>query len=215
VKRSVKKGEKLGIQDFYYAFPNATGQLVANDVSKYINYTTKSAISKDGPVIKGALTIEDTREKIYAIVKSVHALLIKSGIAVPTSVNMEISHHYGLSKFYSYGMCMFTIVNRGYCKKLLVMLPGQCHPTQYHKKKEETFNILYGTFVVTLNGKKQMCNPGDVVVVERGVRHIFATKTGGVLEEISSTHYLNDSFYSDPAISRNPNRKTFITHWTI
>lgn len=215
VKRAITKGERLRINDLYYAFPNVDGQLVANDISKYIYYTAKKAIAKNGPVMKEALGIQDTREKIYAIVKSVHSLIKKSGIAVPQTIDMEISHHYGLSKFSKYGMCMFTVVNREYCKKLLIMLPGQSHPSQYHKKKEETFNILYGSFVVILDGKKHVYKPGDVIVVERGVRHIFGTKTGGILEEISSTHIKDDSYYEDKKIMENKDRKTYISFWVI
>jgi hypothetical protein len=34
-----------------------------------------------------------------------------------------------------------------------------------------------------------------------------------VIEEISSTHIKDDSGYSDPAISRNDQRKTYVTNW--
>ena len=30
---------------------------------------------------------------------------------------------------------MLTVVNRNYCKKLLVIFADQTHPEQYHKKK--------------------------------------------------------------------------------
>ena len=36
---------------------------------------------------------------------------------------------------------------------------------------------------------------------------------GGILEEISSTHFVNDSFYTDKKIALNKNRKTFVTFW--
>jgi N-acetylneuraminate synthase len=34
-----------------------------------------------------------------------------------------------------------------------------------------------------------------------------------VIEEISSTHYKEDSFYTDESINQNPNRKTLLTYW--
>jgi N-acetylneuraminate synthase len=49
--------------------------------------------------------------------------------------------------------------------------------------------------------------------VQRGVKHKFHTDTGVVFEEISSTHIRDDSFYSDPAIEANRDRKTYLAHW--
>ena len=43
--------------------------------------------------------------------------------------------------------------------------------------------------------------------------HEFRTTTGAVIEEISSTHTLNDSTYSDPSIASSELRKTFVTNW--
>ena len=56
-----------------------------------------------------------------------------------TSSKLEISHHYGIKYFYKIGMCMITIYNDLYCKKLLFLLHKQKHPEQYHKLKQETF----------------------------------------------------------------------------
>ena len=108
---------------------------------------------------------------------------------------------------------MITVVNRDYCKKLIVQMPGQKHPAQYHKIKEETFNVLHGNLNISLDGKEQDHGPGNVVVVERGVVHEFSTDTGAVFEEISSTHAVDDSFYVDTSIMQNKARKTMVTHW--
>jgi quercetin dioxygenase-like cupin family protein len=93
------------------------------------------------------------------------------------------------------------------------VLPSQSHPEQYHKVKEETFHVLYGTVKLTLNGTERLCSPGEIITVERGVKHIFSTTTGAIIEEISSTHLKDDSYYTDPAVTQNKNRKTMITHW--
>jgi mannose-6-phosphate isomerase-like protein (cupin superfamily) len=108
---------------------------------------------------------------------------------------------------------LLTVVNRGYCKKLLVSLPAQHHPEQYHLKKEETFHVLFGEVHLYLNGKKKICLPGDVINIEPGVRHAFTSPNGSIIEEISSTHFKDDSFYSDASIMTNKNRKTFLTYW--
>ncbi|MBF0321902.1 MAG: cupin domain-containing protein, partial [Magnetococcales bacterium] len=134
-------------------------------------------------------------------------------VIVPGQADLEISHHYGIERFDEVGISMITVVNRQYCKKLIVVLPGQSHPEQYHKQKEETFHTLHGTLNLVLDGKLRICRPGDVVTVEKGVRHAFSSTDGAVLEEISSTHFVDDSFYVDPDIAKNPSRKTFISFW--
>lgn len=211
VKEAVKKGDLIDIKNVFFAFPNQSGQLVANDMSKYKNYYAKEDIKKNGPVI--TVKVEDNREEIYEIVKKIDKFLEKANVIFPNKVDLEISHHYGIEKFDKFGLCMITCVNRDYCKKLLVVFPGQVHPTQYHKQKEETFHILYGKFVVTLDGKKYTYEPGDVVTIKPGVKHSFTTKDGGIMEEISSTHFTNDSFYTDEKIALNKNRKTFVSYW--
>ena len=51
---------------------------------------------------------------------------------------------------------------------------------------------------------------GDVVTINPGTRHEFMTEVGAVVEEISSTHYRADSYYSDPVIEQNANRKSIV-----
>ena len=149
----------------------------------------------------------DTREIMTDVVSRVKDLLTKSNVVVPNHAKLEISHHYGLERVNEYGITMITVVNRAYCKKLIVVLPGQKHPTQYHKVKEETFNVLYGDLTLELDGVSQTCRPGAGVLVPRGVQHSFHSETGAVVEEISSTHSTDDSFYLDPAIGKNTQRK--------
>ena len=115
--------------------------------------------------------------------------------------------------FSKFGLLLLNVVNRNYCKKLLVILPGQSHPEQYHKQKEETFHILFGEISLKLDGKLRTCIPGDVITILPKVHHAFSSKCGAVIEEISTTHYNNDSFYSDPAIMENKQRKTLLTYW--
>lgn len=212
-KSDIKREDLLTSENIFYAFPNTDKQLLANDISKYnLFYATKN-INKNDPVINVKLNKE--REKIYSIVTSIGKIIKNSGVIIPDQVDLEISHHYGIEKFNKIGLTMITVVNRDYCKKLLIMLSGQFHPVQYHKKKEETFHFLYGEFDVILDKKKFKCKPGDVITVEPGIKHSFSTKTGGILEEISSTHFINDSFYVDKKITNNKNRKTFVTFWKI
>jgi len=150
---------------------------------------------------------------VLAAVTAVRELLKEGNIVVPGQSELEISHHYGMERFAEYGLIMMTVVNREYCKKLIAMLPGQTHPEQYHEKKEETFVILHRRMTIWLDGKAIEAGRGDVVTVQRGVRHKFHSAEGVVFEEISSTHHADDSFYTDAAINANPQRKTLLTHW--
>jgi len=213
VRRDVEAGQVLTSEDIYFAFPPEEGQFTANDWSKYSQFKTLTKITKDNSVNPKNSALTNARNKIQEIAQKVKAIINASKITIPGGVDMEISHHYGLEKFEKFGLVLLTIVNRGYCKKLLVTLPGQQHPEQYHEKKEETFLILYGEVHMKLNGEERVCLRGDIINIEAGVRHAFSSPNGSVIEEISSTHYKDDSFYTDSSISNNKNRKTLLTYW--
>lgn len=213
VKKSVKKGEFIDRSNMYFAWPNISGQILANDISKYNKFQALEDISSDGPIMNNSIKIDNTRAKIWDIVQDVKNYLNTTNVVYPGEAQLEISHHYGIEKFYETGITMITVVNREYCKKLIIVLPGQNHPEQYHKKKEETFVVLHGEVKLTLDGSTKILKPGDIVTIEPQVKHIFTTDTGCIIEEVSSTHYVDDSYYTDPEISKNKNRKTFVKHW--
>ncbi len=212
-RRDLESGTRIRNEDIYLAFPAQPGQVTANDWSKYRIYTLTSDVAADAPLTPENASCRDVREDIWTIVQRVKEVLARGSIVVPGKADLEISHHYGIENFYQTGITMITVINRDYCKKLIVVLPGQSHPEQYHRKKEETFMILEGELVLTLDGVEQICRVGDVVTVAPGVRHAFTSSTGTVIEELSSTHYPDDSFYTDETINGNPNRKTMLTYW--
>jgi len=211
--RIIKAGELLSTKDIYFAFPPDENQFTANDWSKYAQYTATADIAKNGAVSPGNAKLHDQRDMVWDIVQNIKKLLKESGITIPGRTELEISHHYGIERFREAGLTMLTVVNRAYCKKLLILLPGQNHPEQYHCQKEETFHVLYGDIELALDGTTSQCKPGDVITIDPGVRHFFRSTNGAVIEEISSTHYKNDSFYTDPAIGANRNRKTMLSYW--
>tara|TARA_Y100001938_G_C8100002_1_gene440972 strand:- start:3576 stop:5066 length:1491 start_codon:yes stop_codon:yes gene_type:complete len=213
LKRDIKKGEVISRDDVFYAFPCQEGQILANDMSKYTQFAAQKDFTVNDALYSSETTEINLRSKIYEIVQNVKSFLVSSEVVYPGEAKLEISHHYGIDSFYEVGTTMITVVNREYCKKLIIALPGQSHPEQYHKKKEETFLVLYGDVDLYLDDEYLKLGRGDVVTVEPGVRHRFSTTDGCVIEEVSSTHYLNDSFYTDERISQNKDRKTFITHW--
>jgi N-acetylneuraminate synthase len=125
------------------------------------------------------------------------------------------AHHYGIRNFREFGAVIINCINRQYCKKLIVQLPGQHHPSHFHKRKEETFQVLSGELFVDLDGHKHHLYPGDTLLVQPGVWHEFWTETGVIFEEVSTTHYNDDSFYKDKQINRMERHqgKTVVDNW--
>lgn len=212
-RRAIRAGEVVRAEDVYFAFPPEEGQYTANDWSKYAIFTAQADIATDGAISPSNTELRDQHAKVWEIVQRVRSQLAASHVVVPARVDLEISHHYGLNRFDEVGMAMLTVVNRSYCKKLLMLLPGQTHPEQYHQQKEETFHVLHGEMTLKLNGEERVCRPGDVITVEPGVRHAFYSAQGVIIEELSSTHFSNDSFYTDEAINANRDRKTLLSYW--
>ena len=105
---------------------------------------------------------------------------------------------------------MINIINHSYCKKLIIMLPGQKHPAQFHKKKEESFFILRGSINLVLDKKKYYLKTGDLKTVKKRQVHFFSTKKGAIIEELSTTSTKSDSYYLDKKIVENKKRKSFI-----
>jgi sialic acid synthase SpsE/mannose-6-phosphate isomerase-like protein (cupin superfamily) len=213
VKDAVAAGEGVNPENLFFALPNIAGQLVAQDFSKYTQYATIEGIAANGAVMQANVTSRDMRQNILDIVHDVKALIKKSKVQVPGWCELEISHHYGMERFRECGLAAFTVVNRDYCKKLMIVLPGQKLPEQFHKEKNETYHILYGDATVVLAGKETAHKANDIVTIPHGLKHSFWTKNGTVIEEVSSSHVAADSWYTDESITNNPKRKTFVTHW--
>jgi sialic acid synthase SpsE/quercetin dioxygenase-like cupin family protein len=212
-RRAIASGSVIQGEDVFFALPAAPGQLVANDLSKYTQYQAVRDYAPDEPIWHSGIAATDTRSLVHGIVRDVKSLLKTSHAVVPTQLELEISHHHGIEKFRSVGSGMITVINREYCKRLVIMLPGQRHPEHWHTQKDETFHLLHGEIELVLGGERRRCVKNDVIVISRGVKHEFRSSTGAVIEEISSTHSRDDSEYTDPAIGLNGARKTYVTNW--
>ena len=213
-KGPIKKGEKINLVNTFLAIPNDNTQIVANEMSKYSEYTANKDCNVNEPILLSSITITNLRDKVLRIVNQVKDLLIESRVALPNRMEMELSHHYGIDKFEEWGATIINCINREYCKKLIILLPGQKHPIHFHSKKEETFHVLFGDMFVHLDGQERECKTGDMVIVERDKKHSFSSKNGTIFEEISTTHYKDDSFYDDKNVINNKNRKTALTFWS-
>jgi sialic acid synthase SpsE/uncharacterized cupin superfamily protein len=212
-KKHIKKNEVLVKEDVFFAIPTGEQQLTANDMSKYSQICALREIKLNEPITNDNSEYYNNFENVSEIVNKISRFVKNTNVTVPKNTELELSHHYGIEKFYEFGLSMITVVNREYCKKLLILLPGQCHPEQYHKVKEETFHVLFGNIKLTLDGVEKDYSAGDVVTIEPETKHIIYTDSGAIIEEISSTHCSDDSFYTDEKINFNKNRKTFIPFW--
>jgi sialic acid synthase SpsE/mannose-6-phosphate isomerase-like protein (cupin superfamily) len=210
-KRDLKKNELLSEENCYFAFPCEEGQLTSGEFGKLrAKYSTSKAYKKDQALFE--TTPEDTYHQVRTIIHEAKGMLAEANVVLSLDAQIELSHHFGLSDFRNHGCLLVSMVNREYCKKIIVVFPNQSHPEQYHVKKEETFHILWGDLTLTLNGIKYTLKKGDIKTLERGVRHSFISENGCIFEEISSTHYRSDSFYLDPKIDEQDPmaRKTVI-----
>lgn len=208
-KKPIKAGETINTDDIFLAFPCQPGQLVANKLSKYnqITVATKD-IGVNEAVMMDNVQIADQYGEYHDYMYKCIDILKESNVVVPVNSTCEMSHHYGLKEFEKTGVTIIDCVNREYCKKLLIVFPGQSHPIHHHKKKEETFTVLYGSLDVVCNGEMTHVERGESMVVERGVNHSFSSTEGCVFEEISTTHYMDDSFYEDEEEFVSPRKTT-------
>lgn len=212
-RHHVKKGERIDLANAFLAIPNLENQLLANDMSKYIEFTANRDFKPNEPLMLIDLSVRDQRKRVMQIIGNVRQIIFDSKVNLPKKLHFELSHHYGIEGFEEWGATIINCINREYCKKLIIMLPGQKHPVHHHKIKEETFHVLYGDMRINLNDEERENKSGDLIVVERGVRHSFCSGNGAIFEEISTTHYKDDSFYEDERIVNNRNRKTEMIFW--
>ncbi len=215
VKKKISPKTKISRNDVFFSMPLNNGQLSSGEFKNGIKLKKKLEIGK--PIFINNL--EKVLPKDSLIIKeSIHeikAMLHKAKIHLDTSFEIEYSHHYGIKNFRKTGAVIINCINRKYCKKIIIMLPNQKHPAHFHERKEETFQILDGSLDVYLDGKHRFLKEGETCLIQPGVWHSFSSSNGCIFEEISTTHYNDDSFYKDKHISemKREDRKTIVENW--
>lgn len=215
VTRSVKAGGQLSRGHVQFAMPCLAGQLASGKWRDGMR--TTQALKRDAAVMEADIEAPAPTTDAYVkeAIHDVKALLNEAGVPLNSDFEIEYSHHHGLENFRRTGCVIINCVNRDYCKKILVQLPGQAHPLRYHRLKEETFQVLSGILEVEVDGHRKTLYPGQTCLIQPGVFHRFWTATGCVFEELSTTHYNDDSYYKDKRINRiaRDERKTVVDHW--
>jgi sialic acid synthase SpsE/mannose-6-phosphate isomerase-like protein (cupin superfamily) len=209
-KTDLETGQQVDQDKIFMAMPNVDGQLVAKDMGKYKSYSLTNPVKAGQPIFRTEVEVTDTKAIVDSYHKRIKELLIQSQILLPKHSHLEISHHYGLSKFLEYGAAMIHLINRDYSKIVMVMLPGQKYPQHKHITKDETYYIVHGSLTVEVDGTKQILAPGQTLSVPRGAAHSFTTEEGVVFEEIATRYIQGDSRYTDEQINNNSKRKTLV-----
>lgn len=212
-KENITEGQSLDKSNIFFGIPGDRGGIQANDFGKYDKLVAKQNIASGQLITNENVVVSRVGKEVMEIRNSIIKLIDESRVTVPQNAILEISHHYGLENFSEFGTCMITVVNREYCKKLLFLLPGQTHPEMYHKLKDETFFILSGEVTLILNGKSLDLKAGDTCAIPPLATHAMSSSTGAIIEEVSSTHFGDDSFYTDHSIALNTSRKTYVKYW--
>ncbi len=211
VKKDVMEGQELTSEDVFFAMPCHDKQMTSGEFEDGI--IASRDYNAYGELHEKRKTTDVGH--VRSVVHDAKGMLYEAGIALGEDYEVELSHHYGMKHFRQTGAIIINIINREYCKKLLIVLPGQKHPTHAHKVKEETFQLLYGDLTVEKEGVVTYMKPGDMQTVLRGEKHNFTSVNGAIFEEVSTTAMKSDSYYEDPKIERlDPiERKTILRKW--
>ena len=214
-REEIPAGSKVTRDLVYFAMPFVNGQISSSQWKEGI--TALETVHPDAPLMEAQVNIPSDPDRliIQRAVHEIKAMLNEAKIALNSEFKVEYSHHYGIKNFRETGAILIDCVNREYCKKLIIQLPGQRHPLHFHKRKEETFQVLHGVLNVEVDGHYRELHPGSTILIQPGVWHQFWADTGVIFEEISTTHYNDDSFYKDKVINKmqRSERKTVVDHW--
>jgi len=84
--------------------------------------------------------------------------------------------------------------NEKYCGKILYLKKDHHCSFHYHKIKDETFYILKGTVIMSIDKDTIIMNEGDVQHIPTGLTHQFIGITDAEILEVSTQHFEDDSY---------------------
>ncbi|MFC2025031.1 N-acetylneuraminate synthase family protein [Chloroflexota bacterium] len=212
--RNIEEGDIIKREHVFFAMPCAEGQTTSGEFGQHrATFIASRNYKRNEPIYE--YRQPDTTGMIRGIIHDAKGMLYEAHVEFGNDFEIELSHHYGMEHFRQIGALIVNVINREYCKKLIVLLSGQRHPNHYHKLKEETFQLLWGDMESNLNGNIVKIKPGDKLLIERGAWHSFTSDKGAIIEEISTTHIKGDSYYEDTQIEVLDlmQRKTILKSW--
>ena len=209
---------ELGHDLVRFQFPLRPEQIdVADFTTIYHRFFSTRTIAPGEPIgpANSRRLVDSRSQSLDRYVQRIRGIATEAHVEIADDELLEISHHFGVSELWSYGCCIVNVLNRSYCKKLILMAEGQEHPEQFHRIKEETLRVLHGELELGLDGTVHQLAAGQSIVVEANARHNFRALTDTVLEELSTTSSPEDSYYTDPRISSlaRTARKTMVRNF--
>ena len=219
IKKDLKKGEYLSPKNIYFAFPKIRNQISSSGFSiKHKKYKILKNLRSNNAILNKDIRIIENKRlvNLTSYIHEAKSILKSNKISLGNSFDLEISHHYGINRFRTYGCFLFNCINRKYAKKIVMLFAKQKHPLHKHRLKEETFQVLSGVLESTLNERTTKLFPGDTILVKPGVWHEFrALNEPCIFEEVSTTSYKDDSFYKDLSIHKlkREERKTRLNNF--
>ena len=206
-KADIAPENEIGSDLVDFRFPLKDQQIdVADFTTIYHRVVTTRRIHAGEPVtLNNCRILVDSRsQNLDRYVQRIRGIAAEFNIDIADGELLEISHHFGVEQIWSFGCCIVNLLNRSYCKKLILMTEGQQHPEQLHKIKEETLKVLRGTLQLQLNSDVYELNVGHSVLIPAHAKHTFKALTDVVVEELSTTSLPEDSYYTDARINSRP-----------
>jgi sialic acid synthase SpsE/quercetin dioxygenase-like cupin family protein len=215
-KNGIKKDDMFNDKNVFFAMPKEDEQMTSEEFSKHhLDFIAKEAYEALDAINSFEVKTKDIKAKIASLIHTVKSQLNQAKIVVNKDSNIELSHHYGIEQIEDFGAVLIDCINEEYCKKIIVLIPNQTHPEHLHIRKKESFQVLDGELYLSINGVENRYKAGDIVTIPENKKHSFRTVNGVVFEEVSTTHYKDDSLYSDAEINRLKKRKTNLKDWWL
>ena len=103
-------------------------------------------LAKDEPVKLDKILIpkKDNETHLKHHLHEVRAILNYSKINLGNTLDLEVSHHYGLNKLSKFGCVLINCINRKYCKKILVLTKNNGIHYIFTKEKRKHFIYYMG-----------------------------------------------------------------------
>ena len=215
VKKRIKHREKIRRDQVFFAIPPQKNQLKSDDWSEHL--ISNRAYEENEPLEEAIKKQENKQQFLDKIKHQVQGICNEARIPLNKKWTVEISHHYGLKRFYEIGAIIINCINRQYCKKIILQFPNQKHPKHFHANKEETFQLIHGDLKIDVEGIITELKVGESILIPPKTKHSFWTSNGCIFEELSNTYHENDSFYDDKQIQKQSleERKTIIRNFNF
>ena len=123
LNKNIRKGNFVSNNDVFFAMPCAKGQVTSGEFGKI---RARYVASRDYKLNEGLFETytEDTYHKVRAIIHKAKALLAETNIILANKYTVELNHHYGLENYNRFGCLIVNLINREYCKKIIVVFPA-------------------------------------------------------------------------------------------